>query len=219
MSKIILWGIGQIAEVVHYYLTTDSEHEVGAFCVDRAYLQEPFFKDKPVVAFDEVARLFSPSEYKMAMPLGYKNLNKHREEKYLQAKAMGYEFITYISSRTSCDAASVGENTFILSQNDIQPFVKIGNNVIVWATSGIGHHTQIGDHCFLASPKISGATVIGRNTFIGTNATISENLSIGEYCIIGAGTVILKSVPNAKVIASKQPKAMPISSHDLAGFL
>ena len=219
MSKIILWGTGQIAEVVHYYLTTDSEHDICAFCVDRPYVKEPFFKGKPVVAFDEVAQLFPSSEYMMALPMGYKHINKYREQKYLEAKAMGYSFITYISSRSTCNAESVGENTFIFNQNDIQPFVKIGANVIMWATGGIGHHAEVGDHCFLASPKISGATKIGRNTFLGTNATIGDTLEIGAYCVIGAGVVVLKNVPDATVLMAKQPKPLPMCSHDLEGLL
>ena len=97
--------------------------------------------------------------------------------------------------------------------------MRIGNNVIIWATGGIGHHAVIEDHCFLASPKISGATKIGRNTFIGTNATIGDNLKIGNYCIIGAGALVLKDVADNTVIAAKQTKALELKSYELEDIL
>lgn len=220
MAKVILWGTGQIAEVVYHYLTQDTDHEICAFCVDRAYLNgQTAFKGKPVVAFEDVEKLYPPEEYKMAIPIGYKHINKYREQKYLEAKAKGYGFISYVSSKSSVDASSIGENTFIFEFNAIQPFVKIGNNVIIWATTGIGHHTVIGDNCFLASPKISGATVIGNNTFLGTNATVGDNLKIGSHCIIGAGALVTKDVEDGSVLAAKQTKALPLKSWDMEDIL
>ena len=219
MAKIILWGTGQIAEVVYYYLTTDTTHEICGFCVDRAYLTTHEFKGLPVVAFEDIDQLYPPTDYKMAIPIGYKHLNKHREQKYLEAKAKGYSFISYISSKSVCDAEFVGENTFIFNFNDIQPFVKIGNNVIIWTTGGIGHHVIIEDNCFLASPRIAGSTKIGRNTFIGINATIGDNLEIGSHCIIGAGTLVLKDVVENTVIVAKQTKALDLKSYEFEDIL
>ena len=34
MAKVIIFGLGDMAELAHYYLENDSEHEVIAFCVD-----------------------------------------------------------------------------------------------------------------------------------------------------------------------------------------
>lgn len=220
MAKVVLWGTGQIADVVYYYLAKDTDHDICAFCVDRAYLNgQTEFHGRPVVAFEDIERLYPPSEYRMAIPIGYKHINKYREEKYRAAKAKGYSFITYISSTSSVDSSFIGENTFIFEHNAIQPFTKIGNNVIIWAMTGIGHHTEVGDHCFLASPKISGAAKIGNNTFIGTNASIGDTIEIGHHCLIGAGAVVVKNVPDGAVLAAKQTKAMPIKSWDMEGIL
>ena len=53
MSKVVIFGIGQIAEVIHFYLTSDSDHDVVAFTVDREYLTKQQFKDLPVVPFED----------------------------------------------------------------------------------------------------------------------------------------------------------------------
>lgn len=53
MAKVIIFGIGQIAEIAHFYLTHDSEHEVVAFTVDKEFLNQNTFHDLPVVAYEE----------------------------------------------------------------------------------------------------------------------------------------------------------------------
>jgi hypothetical protein len=37
MTKVVVFGVGQLAEVVHFYLSHDSPHEVAAFTVDNQY--------------------------------------------------------------------------------------------------------------------------------------------------------------------------------------
>ena len=55
-EKVILWGVGKIAEVVHFYLTEDSDYEVCAFCVDKEYKDREVFRDLPVECFDEIEK-------------------------------------------------------------------------------------------------------------------------------------------------------------------
>jgi len=51
MAKIVLFGIGQIADVAQFYLTHDSPHEAVTFTVDAAYLKEDEHRGLPVVPF------------------------------------------------------------------------------------------------------------------------------------------------------------------------
>ena len=106
---------------------------------------------------------------------------------------MGYPLATYVSSRAFVARGfTPGANCFILEDNTIQPFARIGNNVTLWSGNHIGHHSTIGDHCFIASHVIvSGGVVIGESSFIGVNATIRDHVTIGPRCVIGAGALIL----------------------------
>jgi sugar O-acyltransferase (sialic acid O-acetyltransferase NeuD family) len=219
MKKVILWGTGNITQVAYYYLTTDSDFDICGFCVDQEYLTDNKFYGKPIVAFENIEKVFPPEKYLMAIIIGYKNTNKIREESYLAAKRKGYKFISYISSKSSVDTEDIGENTFIFNYNDIQPYTKIGNNVVIWANNGIGHHTIIGDHCFLSSSKISGCVTIGKNTFLGTNSTIADNIEIGSHCIIGAGAVINRNTQNGSIVAVKQVKSLPLKSWEIEDIL
>jgi sugar O-acyltransferase (sialic acid O-acetyltransferase NeuD family) len=194
MAKLVIFGAGDIARLAQYYFTSDSEHEVKAFTVDQKYWQADTFLDLPLVPFEEIATAYAPGEYKMFVALSYAGMNKLREEKYRQAKASGYQLVSYVSSRCSFLTDNpVGDNCFILEDNTIQPFVKIGNNVTLWSGNHIGHDAVIEDHCFLASHiVVSGYVRIGNNCFIGVNATLRNSITIAPETLIGAGAVIMK---------------------------
>jgi sugar O-acyltransferase (sialic acid O-acetyltransferase NeuD family) len=195
-KPLVIFGSGDMAQLAHYYFSTDSAYEVAAFTLDAAYMTDKECCGLPVVPFEEVAIRYSPETYEIFIALSYSRLNQVRKEKYFASKALGYRIASYISSRaTVLNAGKVGENCFILEDNTIQPFVSIGNNVTLWSGNHIGHHSTIRDHCFIASHVVvSGGVEIGEQCFIGVNATLRDHIKIGEKCVIGAGTLILADV-------------------------
>jgi len=194
MAKLVIFGAGVIARMAHYYFTRDTEHEVVAFTVDEKYRPSDTFLDLPLVPLEGIEKRYAPAEYKMFVGLGYARMNKAREEKYHQMKAIGYELVSYVSSRCSfLTDHPVGDNCFILEDNTIQPFVKIGNNVTLWSGNHIGHDAVIEDHCFLTSHVVvSGFTRIGHHSFLGVNATLRNDITIAPETLIGAGAIIMK---------------------------
>lgn len=192
-KRLVIFGCGDIAQLAHYYFSTDSDHEVVAFTVDAAYMTETVFCGLPVIPFEEVAQKYSPAEYELFVALSYSKLNTVRKEKYLAAKALDYRLASFISSRaTVLNDGRIGENCFIFEDNTIQPFVTIGHNVTLWSGNHIGHHSTIKDHCFIASHVvISGGVEIGEQCFIGVNATLRDHIKIGEKCVVGAGALLL----------------------------
>jgi sugar O-acyltransferase (sialic acid O-acetyltransferase NeuD family) len=138
-------------------------------------------------------KFFPPESHDFFVALSYSKLNVVRKEKYLAVKMLGYRLASYISSRaTVLNEHRIGENCFIFENNTIQPFVTIGNNVTLWSGNHIGHHSNIKDHCFIASHVVvSGGVDIGEQCFIGVNATLRDHIKIGEKCVIGAGALML----------------------------
>ncbi len=191
----MIFGMDDIAEVAKFYFENDSEYKVEAFTVNREYKKNNTFCNLPVFDFEDIENYFSPTEYEMFIAVGYSRMNKVREEKYNIAKQKGYKLASYISSHITCwiDRKQIGDNCFILEDNTIQPFVKIGNNVVLWSGNHIGHHAHIGDHVFIASHVVlSGRTYVGDNSFIGVNATVNDHVAIGKGCVIGSGALITK---------------------------
>ena len=217
MARLVIFGAGDIARLAHYYFTRDSEHQVAAFTVDQEYLKEESFLELPMVAFEGVAELYPPQDYKMFVALSYAKMNRLRAEKYYQAKDLGYDLVSYVSSRCSLlTDYPVGDNCFILEDNTIQPFVKIGNNVTLWSGNHIGHDSIIDDHCFLASHiVVSGHVHIHSYCFIGVNATLRNSITIARETLIGAGAVIMKDTVERGVYLPERAKLFSKSSSEI----
>jgi sugar O-acyltransferase (sialic acid O-acetyltransferase NeuD family) len=214
MSKVIIFGTNDFAQLAHFYLTLDSEHEIVAFTVNKNFKIQDEFMGLPVVEFDEIENFFIPSDYNLFIPISPSKMNANRTRLYLEAKDKGYKCISYISPKSTYYGTPVGENCFIFENNVIQPFTHIGNNVILWSGNHIGHHSTIGDNCFIASHVvISGHVSVHSNCFIGVNATVSNNLIIAENTFIGAGALITANTepnsvyPGIKAEVSKIPSS------------
>lgn len=219
MAKVVIFGVGQIAEIAHFYLTNDSEHEIVAFTVNKEFLNDTIFHALPVVAYENILEYYPPSTYKMFIPISYKQVNKLRAEKFIDAKVKGYECVSYISSKATYYNTQIGENCFIFENNVIQPFTIIGDNCILWSGNHIGHHSTIEDHCFLASHVVvSGSVTVGEYSFIGVNATIRDNVKIGKENVIGAGSLILIDTEDRAVFSPKNTEKAKVPSNRLRGI-
>jgi sugar O-acyltransferase (sialic acid O-acetyltransferase NeuD family) len=124
---------------------------------------------------------------------------------------------SYVSPRaTVLNDGRFGDNCLILEDNTIQPFVSIGNNVILWSGNHIGHHSRIDDHCFITSHVVvSGGVHIGERTFVGVNATLRDHVDIGAGCVIGAGSLVLKHVADDSVISEPGSEAARVPASRL----
>jgi len=217
MAKLIIFGTGDSARLAYYYFTRDSEHEIVAFVVDHKYRNSDSFFDLPLVDFESVAALYPPSDYKLFVAVGYNRMNKVRAQKYTQAKEMGYELVSYISSRcTFLSDHPVGDNCFILEDNTIQPYVRIGNNVTMWSGNHIGHDSVIDDHCFLASHiVVSGHVHINPYCFLGVNATLRNSITIAQECLIGAGAIIMSDTVEKGVYVPRRAELLAKKSDEV----
>ena len=217
MANLVVFGAGDIARLAHFYFSTDSEHEVVGFTVDSIYRTSDEFDGLPLVPVEELRERFSPSSVKMFVALSYAKMNRVRAEKYAAMKTLGYELVSYVSSRCSYLSQSPpGDNCFILEDNTIQPFVTIGNDVTLWSGNHIGHDSTIGDHCFISSHVVvSGHVSVGPCCFIGVNATVRNSISIGERTLIGAGAAIMKSTAPGSVYPGPRAERLAKTSDQL----
>ena len=199
-KKLIIVGDSAFAEIAYEYFTHDSEYEIVAFAVEEQYLKRDSLFGVRVVRFETLQDRFAPAEHSFFAANVYTQKNQLRTRLYLSAKEKGFAPASYISPHAfvwrNC---KIGEHCFIFENNVVQPFVTIGDNVVLWSGNHIGHHSTIMDHCFVSSHVVvSGFCSVGRNCFMGVNATVANNINIGNDCIIGAGALILSDVEDDK---------------------
>ncbi len=217
MAKVVVFGVSQWAELAHFYLTHDSPHDVVAFTLDRDYIEATEYKGLPVVPFDELEKNYPPSDFKLFIPMSFKRMNHVRAEKYANAKERGYELISYVSSKaTTFPDFQCGDNCFIFEDNTIQPFVKIGSNVVMWSGNHIGHHSTIKDHVMITSHVvISGCCTIEPYCFFGVNATVRDETVIARETLVGMGVTILKDTQEFEVYKATATPAAGFRSDEI----
>ena len=80
MKKIVIFGLGEIAEIAHYYFRHDSHFTVCAFTVDSDYINRNSFCELPVVAFENIEEKYPPGEYDMFIATGYADVKSSKRK-------------------------------------------------------------------------------------------------------------------------------------------
>lgn len=214
---VVFGGDSDLVELACFYFETDAGRKIAAITMDGAYLKEDTFLGRPAVAFEDVARHFSPATHDLFVALSYSKVNSVRRRKCQEALAKGYTLPSYVSSRaTVFSTLRHGFNCFILEDNTIQPFCRIGNGVTLWSGNHIGHHATIGDYVFITSHVvISGAVVVGEQTFIGVNSTVNDSVKIGRECVIGSGSLVPRDLADLSVVSGEPAVLSKVPSNRL----
>lgn len=214
MKKLVIFGTGEISELAHYYYTYDSNYEVVGFAVDAEFKDREHHCGLPVVSSEEMMERFPPETHNAFVAISYAKMNSVRSEKVKDLESYGYALATYVSSKaTVLTEHPIGKNCFILEDNTIQPFVKIGNNVTMWSGNHIGHHSEIRNGCFITSHVvISGGCKIGERSFIGVNSTLRDHIKIGVANMIGAGCLILSDTDDHAVYMNSMSEKSRVPS-------
>lgn len=221
MTKpLIIFGTAQVGELAHFYFSKDAGRRVEAFTIDQAYLTGDSFCGCPVVPFEQIEARYPPDQYDLFVALGYTALNRLRTERFQTAQTLGYHCPSYVSSRASLlTEYPIGQNCFILEDNTVQPFVRIGNNVTLWSGNHIGHHSVIEDHVFVSSHVvISGNCHVEESCFLGVNSTLRDGVRIGRKSVLGVGARILDDVAAEGVYMEKGTERARVPSSRLRGI-
>lgn len=209
-KKIIILGDSAFAEIAYEYFTHDSEFEVVAFAVESRYVKREELFGIPVVPFEDMEKTYAPEDHGFYAALVYTQGNALRARLFSEAKEKGYTPVSYVSSKAFVwRNVKLGEHCFIFENNVLQPFVRIGDDVVLWSGNHIGHHSSIGSHTFVSSHVVvSGFVNVGESSFLGVNSSIANNTNVGSRCVLGAGAVIIGDVPDDTTVVGlwKKPK-------------
>lgn len=144
-------------------------------------------------------------------------------------------FTTIYAGNKVGDNFQTGQSVTIREDNIICDNVSIGTNSILEFGNKIGNHTRIHSGCFLEMVTIGDNVFIGPNVVftddphpmkcprykeclggatvrelarIGANSTILPGVVIGRNSLIGAGSVVVKDVPEGAVVVGVPAKVI-----------
>lgn len=194
-KQVLIFGTEDLASLVRFYLENDSPHKPVAFCVDSQFIKDDKIDGLPVVPLEEVENLFSPTSYDFLVSV-YDN--KLRDKKTKEIKQKGYNLLSYISSKATV-FSPIGQNCIIMEDNTIQPFVKIGDNIIMWSGNHIGHHSIIENNTFISSHVVvSGHCHIKSYCWLGVNSSIKDHVVLEEGTFIAMSSMVTKNTKSYK---------------------
>ena len=212
-KKLVIVGTGETAVLAYEYFTHDSPYDVCGFAVEKAFLTGDSLCGLPVVAFEEMEKKYPPEEYDAFVAMSAGQLNRQRTHSYRETKAKGYKLASYVSSRAFVwHNVEIGDNCFIMENNTLQPFTKVGNNVVMWSGNHLGHRSVIKDNCFISSHVVfCGFCEIGENTYIGVNSSVTD-VKVAADNFIAMGTVIGKNTEENAIYKGNPAVKAPITA-------
>lgn len=217
-KKIVIFGCSEFSAMLRTYI--EKKEKVYAYCADREFINNDNFDGLPLIAFDELEKLYPSYEYEIIIAVGYNQMNDVRKERFTKAKQMGYKIYSYIHPSVILSTSKIGEGNIFLENVVIAAEVTIGDSNIFQISTTIAHHSNIGSFNFFApSCAIAGDVNVSDNCFLGTNCTIKNGIDIAPYSLCGAGSIVTKStdensvtVPPRSITLNKNSKEMNLLS-------
>jgi sugar O-acyltransferase (sialic acid O-acetyltransferase NeuD family) len=133
-------------------------------------------------------------------PIG---INSVRTEYLSTLKKEGYGIPGFLHHTVSiAPDVTIGEAVYMLAGNIVMPHTTIGSYIMINMDTTIAHHVSIEDGVFISSGVNIGALMnVRKNAYIGMGVTAMTGVKeIGKETLIGAGTVIIKNVPDYSTV-------------------
>lgn len=129
----------------------------------------------------QVAVSHPPSEYAMAIAIGYSNIPA-RWQAWRRVFAAGYSAPALVHPRAYvADTAVLGVGVMVMACAMVDTRAKLGDLAVVWPGACINHDVHVGDNCFISpNATLCGYVSIGRDSFVGAGAAIADHSRLPE---------------------------------------
>lgn len=176
--KLLIYGSQNFAETVAD-LVRHCGHKVAGMIDD--YNTGPGI----IGTFDTVTRTYPPSEYGIAMAIGYSNLPA-RWEAWQRIRTAGYEAPPLIHPRAYvADNAHVGSGSMVMAGAIVDVRVSIDELCVLWPAACVNHDTQLGVNTFVSPGAVwCGFVHVGAHSFIGAGAVIVDHGKVPERSFV-----------------------------------
>ncbi len=216
MQKLVIFGNTSFSKMTYRYILEEKVADVGAFCIDKEYKDTDSFCDKPLIAFEDIERLYPKSEYKILNTIGYTKMNEIRRNVSDRIIRKGYTLFNYISKKAEVYSDIKGYNNIILPNSFIGYDVEIGNNNVFYTGANLTHDIVVGNNNFFAANStIGGNVVIKDNCFFGMNCTVKNRVSVESKTLVGAGAYVEKNTEDSAVIVPVRSIVLDKKSYEL----
>lgn len=108
-------------------------------------------------------------------------------------------------------SATVGPGSVILHGAIVQAGTKIGAHVLINTAANIDHDNVIDDYAHVSPhATLCGHVHVGEGTHIGAAAVVIQCVNIGKWCTVGAGSVVLRDVPDYATVVGNPARVIRV---------
>jgi len=204
-TPLVIFGASGHALVLADAVYTRDEYEIFGFLddVDPSRVGESFGGSRILGGKQVLSSLQHDGIEHIA--IGFGNCGARLELGcFLQERGFKLPIIIHPRSIVS-KGSDIGEGTFIAAGSILDPGCTIGRFVIVNNGSVVCHNSKIDDGTHICpGVSIGGTTHVGRTSWVGIGSCIKDHVSIGAGSFIGAGSVVVKDIPE-RVLAFGNP--------------
>ena len=199
MNKLVVYGIGSLAEKIYYYNKRDQLFDLVGFINDKE--DSSTFCGLPVYTFKYFSEKFTPNDCQVFVAIGYVRCNYYREKIFNKLNTYGYVLANYISPNSICFEDTIhGKNILVCDNVFIGHKSRIEDGVILSVGTTLSHENVIGKFSFISSCVVFGGHAkVENNCFIGLHSTIRDSIKIGAFSIVGSGSNVIKSTNSHSV--------------------
>lgn len=90
----------------------------------------------------------------------------------------------------------LGGGTVVFAKAVIQPDSVVGEHCIVNTGATVDHDCSLGNYVHIApGVNLAGGVMLGSGVFCGIGAKVIEGISIKDWTVVGAGSVVVRNLP------------------------
>lgn len=162
--------------------------------VDNKLEKGTIINGHPVIGNDEDINSTS-KQISLVLAFGEPDLKRKVISKFTN-NLIDFPTIIHPTALIADDNISIGRGNIVCAGCIITTNIILHNFITLNLMCTVGHDTEIDNFSsFMPSVNISGEVVIGEGVYVGTGAKIINQVRIGNYTIVGAGAVVVKSLP------------------------
>jgi sugar O-acyltransferase (sialic acid O-acetyltransferase NeuD family) len=205
-KRAVIFGAGTYGQVYSKYL--EEYYEILGYIDDNNLLNGTTVGQYSVLG--NINFLFNSISKDVAVfvPIGN---NTVRVNLLSKIASKGYEIPSFIHKTVIMDTTvELGKAIYILPSSNIMPFSKIQDYTMISMGVNIAHHVNIEKGCFFSQGVNIGASIyIKEYAYFGIGSTVMTGVSsVGKSALIGAGTLIIKNVPDEVVMIGNPGKIL-----------
>lgn len=204
LSKVVIWGAGGHARVVADVVRLAGQYEIAAFIDDVGSPSAETFCGAPLIhSRDELLALKRQGLGRVLVAIGD---NAARYQLGTWAENEGFGLISAVHpAATIAHDAVLGRGTVVMAGAVVNAAARVDGHAIINTVASVDHDCVVEEAVHLCpGARLGGHAHVGRQSQVSMNSTVINRIRIGEGVVIGAGSVVVRDLPD-RVVAYGNP--------------